>query len=72
MVNTSGKEGNTLFLKETGYSDTGWRGVQTINANTTADRPASPPIGYQFFDTTLGKPVWYSGTVWKDAIGNIV
>lgn len=73
MVNIAGREGDTLFLKETGYSNTGWRGVQTINANATASRPATPPIGYQFYDTTLGKPIWYNGnSVWKDANGTTV
>lgn len=30
---------------------------------TTAD------AGFQYYDTTIGKPVWWSGTAWKDASG---
>ncbi|HFK1433336.1 TPA: hypothetical protein ACGXNJ_003412 [Bacillus cereus] len=25
-----------------------------------------------YFDTTLGKPIWWNGTAWKDALGTIV
>jgi hypothetical protein len=31
--------------------------------NTSAD------IGRRFFDTTLGKPVWWNGTAWANATG---
>lgn len=38
----------------------------------TASRPATPTIGQRYFDTTLGKPVWFNGTNWVDATGVIV
>ncbi len=38
----------------------------------TANRNPSPTIGRSFFDTTLGKPIWWNGTVWKDAAGATV
>ena len=38
-------------------------------AGPTADRPTSPPTGTMFFDTDLGKPVWYNGSGWVDATG---
>lgn len=38
----------------------------------TAERPTVNQIGYQYFDTTLGKPIWWNGTVWKDAAGTTV
>lgn len=28
--------------------------------------------GYQYFDTTLGKPIWWNGTEWVDATGTAV
>lgn len=31
------------------------------------DRPSSPEVGMQFFDTTIGKPVWWTGTQWMEA-----
>lgn len=40
---------------------------------TTANRPtANLKVGYPYYDTTLGKPVWWNGTVWKDATGTTV
>jgi PKD repeat protein len=41
-------------------------------SGTTSARPASVPVGYGYWDTTLGKPVWWNGTVWKDATGTTV
>jgi hypothetical protein len=29
-------------------------------------------VGQQFFDTTLGIPIWWNGTVWKNASGTTV
>jgi hypothetical protein len=38
----------------------------------SADRPdpATMPIGFQIFDTTLGRSLWSNGTTWVDALGN--
>jgi hypothetical protein len=38
-------------------------------AGGTVSRPVAPAIGQPYFDTTLGKPVWWSGAGWKDAAG---
>lgn len=38
----------------------------------TADRPGNPIKGEMFFDTDLGKPIWYNGTGWVDATGGSV
>lgn len=39
--------------------------------NITASRPSASAVGSgaQFYDTTLGKPIWSDGTVWRDATG---
>lgn len=29
----------------------------------------STEVGFQFFDTTLNKPIWWTGTKWVDATG---
>lgn len=35
-----------------------------------ADRPTtSMYTGKRFFDTTLGKPIWWNGAKWVDATG---
>lgn len=43
-------------------------------AAVTGSRPAAATagVGAMFFDTTLGKPIWSNGTVWKDATGTTV
>ena len=28
--------------------------------------------GFMFFDTGLNKPIWWNGTTWVDAAGNLV
>lgn len=38
----------------------------------TADRPAGPDSFEMYFDTTLGKPIWWSGLNWVDATGATV
>ncbi len=38
-------------------------------SGTTAQRPTTPVTGQFYFDTTLGKPVYWSGSGWKDATG---
>lgn len=35
-------------------------------------RASAPYVNDEHFDTTLGKPIWWSGSAWKDAAGNIV
>jgi hypothetical protein len=36
---------------------------------TTAQRPATVGLGTMYFDTTLGIPIWWKGTVWVNASG---
>jgi hypothetical protein len=43
------------------------------DSGTTANRPtAGLQVGQFYFDTTLGIPIWYNGTVWKNASGTTV
>ncbi|HET6914805.1 MAG TPA: hypothetical protein VFH56_01820, partial [Acidimicrobiales bacterium] len=48
-------------------------GVVRTGSAATAGRPTglngSTDVGSQFFDTTLGKPIWWNGTGWVDATG---
>lgn len=39
---------------------------------TTANRPTTSILGESYYDTTIGKPIWWNGSVWKDAAGNSV
>ncbi len=58
-----------VITKISRNNETGWlRG-------TTAQRPSDAsllPQGHQYFDTTLGRPVWWNGSSWKDAAGETV
>lgn len=49
-----------------------YRKVQPIYSGATAQRPTDAVIGFQFFDTSINKPIWYNGTGWVDANGNII
>ena len=47
--------------------------VNNPDFGATAARPtAQLAVGQTYFDTTLGKPVWWRGAVWVDAAGNVV
>jgi hypothetical protein len=42
-------------------------------SGTGAERPAVQlHVGQTYFDTTLGIPIWWNGTVWKNASGTTV
>lgn len=45
------------------------RRVNIFPGGTTANRPTSPLNYSQYFDTDLGKPIWYDGSGWVDATG---
>ena len=64
--------GATLFLKETGSGNTGWISAATVRSGSTANRPTVGVMGFEYFDTTLGKPIWWNGTGWVDAAGTAV
>jgi hypothetical protein len=47
--------------------------VSVPDSGTTTQRPSQRVfVGQQFFDTTLGIPIWWNGTVWKNASGTVV
>ena len=41
----------------------------TLQRGTTAQRPNPSFAGQQYFDTTLGRPIWWNGTAWVDNAG---
>lgn len=38
----------------------------------TGSRPASPTAGQMYFDSDLGKPIWWDGAAWVDSNGGAV
>ena len=45
---------------------------RTNNSGTTAQRPTTIITSFVYFDTTLGIPIFWNGTVWKNASGATV
>lgn len=71
----------TVNASATGIVRVGLNGVITGPAltvrtgrNVTGSRPAAGTVGNgaMFYDTTLSKPIWSDGTVWRDAAGTAV
>jgi len=55
------------------YGTASYMKVPYIMSSTTSARPTTDlEVGQCVFDTTLSKPIWWSGTVWKDATGTTV
>jgi hypothetical protein len=47
--------------------------INTPPSGNTANRPTILlQIGQQYYDTTLGIPIYWNGTVWKNASGTTV
>jgi hypothetical protein len=56
--------GNTTQLTSGGR-------VNSTNGGATGARPTNPQLGFTYFDTTLFKPVFWSGIDWRDATGAV-
>ena len=64
-----------LFIKSSGLNNAnGWRLLQTITSSATDSRPSNESlvVGYQHFDISLNKPIWWNGTKWVDSTGATV
>lgn len=70
-LNWNFNKGIGLWVKETGSGNTGWIPI-TASAGSSSGRPTTTFAGMSFFDTTLGKPIWWSGAAWVDANGTTV
>jgi len=53
----------TIDYKRSASKDKIWEN------GATGARPGTPLTGHEYFDTTLGIPIWYDGTNWVDAQG---
>lgn len=43
--------------------------IPYLNVGVTSQRPGNADNGFQFFDVTLRKPIWWNGSSWVDASG---
>lgn len=63
-------ETNHEMVKVFNPSTKAWEYLQKIVSGTTANRPTWKPRGYMYYDSTLGKPIWSTGSnTWVDATG---
>lgn len=62
---------NSLRLTSTGVT---FGGVVKSASGATGSRPSAATVGAgsMWYDTTLTKPIWSDGSVWKDATGTTV
>ena len=70
-----------LFFKKVGVSNLDYTGVWieadglqagVKRAGSTELRPTGQPVGFCYFDTTLGRPIWWAEPNWVDATGATV
>ena len=65
---------NCIMMRR--YNGNSWGNIyMPFGSMGTVDRNATTQLrilGNMLFDTTLNKPVWYNGTNWVDANGNVV
>lgn len=45
---------------------------KNILIGNSSQRPINPYPSMMWFDTSINKPIWYEGTNWRDASGNII
>jgi len=70
----AGATDTSLFRNTANVLEIGADDCFRVGRNTTANRPnaVTVTIGSTFYDTTLRKPIWSDGAVWRDAIGTAV
>ena len=70
------------YLQSSGFSDRKLTDTPTdtlsmvnrkyVNLNgATANRPTSSVTGQRYLDTTIGRPVYWSGSTWIDGAGSV-
>jgi hypothetical protein len=47
-------------------------GILNTASGTTAQRPTATFVNQIYYDSTLGKNIWWNEVVWKDATGTTV
>ena len=64
---------NSSLIYTRGYLASGWTQWVTQGGGYGGSRPEKAPLGFMFFDATIGKPIWYkSDDVWVDSTGATV
>lgn len=65
---------DTSQIANAKWQDGTYKKIPINMSGTTAQRPTyySTDAGMMYFDTTLNKPIWWTGGAWRDAAGNAV
>lgn len=70
---------NQLPLDPAGWFSPSWvqffqrlSGPPALVQGPTSTRPTTAVVGQGYFDTTLGVPIWWNGTIWVNAAGAAV
>ncbi len=65
---------NQALTDSKAYTDSQIEGIETHSpiGGPTEERPLNPFLYGCYFDTTLGIPIWWTGTSWVDAGGDPV
>lgn len=73
-VNTSfDKDGNAPSWSWVEWVNSLFSHVKYKGSGETADRPTNKLlVADWYYDTTLSKPIWWDGAVWRDAAGTSV
>lgn len=72
---TAGANLPTQYINISGINHgTQWKALGSSRSGTTANRPTLDvfDVGFMYWDTTLGKPIWWVGSSWKYADGTSV
>lgn len=73
IIRDSTSGNGTLVVPDTSYSPQIIATREYVQQQgDTMSRPVAPVVAEQYFDTTLGKPIWYNGSGWVDATGTVV
>jgi hypothetical protein len=74
FLRSDGSVDTSIYIKNSGVNSLyGWVPLQPVMVGTTAQRPTVTSVGFQYYDTTLYKPIWFAGGgIWKDATGTNV
>lgn len=72
QIDASGSLMRNLGTPLTGSDAATAKYADVFPTGSTASRPTGPVTGQRFFDTTIGRPIWWNGTNWINAAGTIV
>lgn len=59
----------SYYWKDYDLVDSNGNSIIYLTNGTTNQRPTSINSGFQYFDITLNKPIWWTGSQWVDATG---